>query len=261
MSMVRRTGFGLLLLGGFLLLGGCASQLDRIETGIQTNRDEISRLEAQNKHLQQEVRTLSELVRMQHDSGDQTGAMGMAKLTQLGGRLEQVLQKLEDNAEFMRNLSARVDLLVNRSGIPTLGEYRPPSEKQQGGADLPEEGRTILDAADLDRTSGNNNLAREGYEEFLNRFDNTEAAARALYGLGDLDLDAGRFEAALARFDELLQRFPDNPRAPAALYKSRRCLLGLDRTAEAAARARRLFTEYPQAPEAALLKEELKSQD
>ncbi len=258
MTMLR--GSALLLLGcGLLLVCGCASQLDRIETGIQTNRDEISKLEAQNMHLQQEVKALGELVRMQKEAGGQTGAMGMAKLTQVNGRLDQLLQKLDDNAEFMRNLSARVDLLVSRSGIPTLGEYRPPAAGNSQDPALPEEGRTILDAADLDRNRGNNDLARSGYEEFLGKYGASEAAPRALYGLGDLELDAQNYEAALARFDELLQKFPDDSRAPAALYKSRRCLLALGRTEEAGARAQRLLQDFPQAPESALLKEDLKS--
>ncbi len=247
------------LLTGVAVLGGCASQLDRIETGIQANRDDIARLEAQNRKLQQDVTALTELVRMQDVAGDQTGAMGMAKLTQLDARLEQLLRKLDDNAEFMRNLSARVDLLVTRSGIPTLGEYRPPQPDRAASA-LPEEGRTILDAADLDRSRGNTDLARAGYEEFLQRFGETEGAARALFRLGGLEMDAGEYAKALEHFEQLLERFPDDPNAAAGLYKARRCLLELDRPDEARAMGDRLLESYPDSPEAALLKEELQGE-
>jgi len=245
-------------MGGLVvLLGGCASQLDRIETGIQANRDEMARIAAENQRTQQEVASLAELVRMQNTSGDQSGAMGVARLTQIIARLDQLQQMQEDNAEFMRNLSARVDLLVNRSGIPTLGEYRPPT-KGAAASVLPEEGRTILDAADLDRSRGNDSLARSGYEEFLQRFGDSAGAARALFRLGDMDLDAGKFGEALTRFDALLKRFPQDTNAAAALYKSRRCLLALERPAEAAARARALRDNYPGSDEAALMEKELK---
>ncbi len=248
-----------LLLTGAISSGGCASQLDRIETGLQTNRDEISRMEAENKFLLQEVQSLAALVRMQQDSGDQTGAMGMTKLTQLNARLDQLLQKLDDNAEFMRNLSARVDLLVTRSGIPTLGEYHPPAPGEQGAQDLPEEGRTILEAADLDRSQGNVELARSGYEEFLARFSGTEAAAKALFRLGDLEMDAGEPAKALSHFENLIERFPTASQVPAGLYKSRQCLLDLGRQNEAAEQEQRLLTDFPHSPEAALLRVEMES--
>ena len=62
-----------------------------------------------------------------------SSAMRLAKLVQVSTRLDQLMQKLDDNAEYMRDLSARVDLLATRQGIPTLGEYKPPSDRSAGG--------------------------------------------------------------------------------------------------------------------------------
>lgn len=236
-----------------LLGSGCAPQLDRIETSVQANRDEIGRLQAENKLLLQEVRALASLLRLEKETGGQSSALNVAKLTQVSGRLDQLMKKLDDNAEYMRNLSARVDLLVSRSGIPTLGEYRPPVRGDDGALELPEEGRTILEAADLDRSSGNTGLARQGYEEFLAKYGRTEAADDALYRLGDLDLGDGEHQAALERFDDLLARFPGSDWTAAALFKSHECLLALGRKDEAAARARLLIENHPGSPEAAML--------
>ncbi|MFH2052342.1 MAG: tetratricopeptide repeat protein [bacterium] len=243
----------LTVLAVVLLGSGCAPQLDRIETSVQANRDEIARLQAENKLLLQEVQALASLLRLERETGDQSAALKVAKLTQVSGRLDQLMQKLDDNAEYMRNLSARVDLLVTRSGIPTLGEYRPPARGGDGAVELPEEGRTILEAADLDRSSGNTGLARLGYEEFLEKYGRTEAADDALYRLGDMDLADGEHASALERFDDLLARFPASEWVPAALFKSRECLLGLGREDEAAARARLLIENHPGSTEAAML--------
>ena len=150
-----------------MLVAGCAPQLDRMEIAILENRNEISKLEVQNQRMMQEVEALGQLLRMDRNAGNESSAMRLAKLSQVSTRLDQLLQKLDDNAEYMRDLSARVDLLATRQGIPTLGEYRPPSASDVSGETLPEEGRSILEQAELDRNRGNIELAEEGFTEFL----------------------------------------------------------------------------------------------
>ena len=231
---------------------GCAPQLDRIELGVQENRDDVAQLQAENRRLMQEVQALGQLLRMDRNVGDESSAMRLAKLEQVSVRLDQLLQRMEDNAEYMRDLSARVDLLATRSGIPTLGEYKPPVAGATAET-LPEEGRAILEAAELDRNRGNTALARSGFEEFLARYPRAEAAERAVYWLGDLDYGDGLFDAALVRFRELIDGYPGSDLRPAAMAKARSCLLELGRKEEAWTMGSRLLSEYPRSDEAAQL--------
>lgn len=240
---------------GLTLVAGCAPQLNRIEVAVQDNRDQVARMQAENKRLLLEVQALNELMRMDRNAGDETSAMRLSKLTQVSGRLDQLMQKLDDNAQYMRALSARVDLLATRQGIPTLGEYKPP-QTGAGAEAMPEEGRSIFAAAELDRTRGNNDLARQGYEEFLQRFGNSEAADDALYRLGDLAYADGDHAGAVKRFEDLIARFPDSEWLPAAMYKGRACYLALGRKQEAWKMGGELLTRFPASDEAALLKEE-----
>lgn len=241
------------------LAAGCAPQLDRIETGVQENRDDIARMQVENRRLLQEVQALGELLRMDRNAGDESSAMRLAKLEQVSVRLDQLLQRLDDNAQYMRDLSARVDLLATRSGLPTLGEYKPPVAGASAET-LPEEGRAILEAAELDRSRGNLDLARAGFEEFLDRYPRAEAADRAVYWLGDLAYGAGDNAAALARFQELIADHPTSEFRAAALYKARSCLLALGRTAEATVMGDDLLRGYPQSDEAAQLRLERQGQ-
>jgi len=153
-----------------------------------------------------------------------------------------------------------VDLLATRSGSPTLGEYKPPPSGGASVAELPEEGRSIFEAAELDRSRGNADLAKAGFEEFLERYGDSEAADDAIYWLGDLNYAAGEYSAALDRFRELEVRFPQSERVPAALYKSRTCLLELGRKEEAWTVGGDLLARYPDSAEAALLREEAPGQ-
>jgi tol-pal system protein YbgF len=234
-------------------MAGCAPQLDRIEVSVQENRDEISRLQAENKKMLQEVQALGQLLRMDRDAGDESSAMRLAKLSQLSTRLDQLMQKLDDNAEYMRDLSARVDLLATRQGIPTLGEYKPPAATSVGTETLPEEGRAIFEMAELDRNRGNVALAKSGFEEFLSKYGNSELSDDALYWLGDLSYGEGDDAAALGYFEDMLDRFPASEKVPAAMYKARACLLNLGRPDEAGTMGAALVERYPDSAEAALL--------
>jgi tol-pal system protein YbgF len=236
-----------------VLMTGCAPQLDRIEVSVQENRDEISQLQTENKRLLQETEALGQLLRMDRDAGSESSAMRLARLSQLSTQMDQLMRLLEDNAEYQRSLSARVDLLATRMGIPTLGEYKPPAASSVGTETLPEEGRSIFEVAELDRNRGNIALAKSGFEEFLAKYGNSELSDDALYWLGDLSYGEGEDAEALGYFEDMLNRFPDSERAPAALYKSRACLLKLGRPDDAAAKAEELVARYPDSNEAALL--------
>lgn len=239
-----------------LLIGGCAPQLDRIELAVQDNNDEMAQMRAENKRLQQEVQALAQLLRMESEVGDESMAMRVARLGRISDLLEQVLQSQEDNARYMRDISARVDMLATRSGVWSYN----PDAADDGSAALAEEGRSILDAAELDRTMGNTDLARAGYLEFLGKYDDSEAADKALYGLGDVEYGAGNFELGLNYFRRLLDRFPASDFAPGALYKSRSCLLSLGRKDEAWQAGGELLAKFPDSDEAALLQAEREEQ-
>jgi TolA-binding protein len=235
-----------------LLTGGCAPQLDRIEVGVQENADQIAELQAENRRLQQEMAALAQLLRMESQVGSESTAMRVARLTQISDLLEQVLRSQEDNARYMRDISARVDMLASRSGVWSYN----PDAADDGSAALAEEGRSILEAAELDRTMGNTDLARAGYMEFLEKYGQSEAADKALYGLGDVEYSAGNHELALTYFRRLVDDHPASAYAPGALHKTRSCLLNLGRQDEAWAAGGELLAKYPDSDEAALLEAE-----
>ncbi len=109
------------------LLAGCAPQLDRIELSVQESREEVATMQAESRRLRQEIASLAELMRLSADVGDENNAQRYATLSQVIGRLDQLTQKLDDNAAYMRDVSARVDMLATRVGVPTIGEFRPPA--------------------------------------------------------------------------------------------------------------------------------------
>jgi len=252
--VMTKVGAALVAAAGLSLMTACAPQLDRIELAVQENSDEMAEMRAENRRLAQDVEALSELLRLTSMSGDETSAERFARLGQVSMRLEQLLTKLDDNAAYMRDLSARVDLLATRAGIQTLGEYRPPEATGDDGiAALPEEGRSIYQAAQLDRSRGNVELAREGFEEFLERYGDSELGDDARYWLGDLSYGEQDYVDANDQYQRLLIDHPETPWAAAALLKRGYCLQELDRGEESREVFELLVERFPDSNEAALV--------
>ena len=257
--VIARLNRALLAAGTLAVLGGCAPQLDRIEARLDQSAEDMARLRGDQQQIRQEMAALTNLLRVDQDVTVESDAARTARLAQLSRQLEQLMQKLDDNTEFMRSLSARVDLLATRAGVPTLGEYRPATtDAPPPGLDpLPEEGRAIFQAAQLDRNRGNEQLARDGFREFLDRYPRSELADDALYWLGDLAYGDGDNAEALRYFQQLGQSFPASEKVPAGLLKSSYCLEGLGRDDEARRQLELLVEAYPESPEAALAQERL----
>ncbi|MHB8078948.1 MAG: tetratricopeptide repeat protein [Candidatus Krumholzibacteriia bacterium] len=241
------------LAAGLLALAGCAPQFDRIEEGVLRNGQEIERLQREQALLRQQVEAIDSLLRFDQDAGKTADARGSAKLGHLSQKIDQLIQKLDDNASFTRNLSARVDLLATRAGVPPLGA---PAGAAAAG-ELPEEGRALFQAALRDRSRGETDLARQGFREFLDRHGQSELADDARYWLAELDYADGRFAEALAGFQSLLAAFPATELAPAAELKIGYCQFSLGQEAQARETLARLIASHPDAEEAALARERL----
>lgn len=245
------------LAGWALFLAGCAPQFDRIEEGVIRNGRAIEDLQREQVLLRQQVDSIDALLRLDQDVGMQTDARGSAKLGHLTQQIDQLMQKLDDNAAFMRSLSARVDLLATRAGVPPLGEARSgPAAMVTSGA-LPEEGLAIYQAALRDRSRGEADLARQGFKEFLSRYGQSELADDAAYWLAELDYAEGRYAEALGAFEGVLARYPGSELAPAVELKAAYCLLASGQEEEGRRALQRLIDRHPQAEEAGLARERL----
>jgi len=243
----------LILVGaGLLALSGCAPQFDRIEEAVLRNGQEIERLQREQTLLRQQVEAIDTLLRFDQDAGMTADARGSAKLGHLSQKIDQLIQKLDDNASFTRNLSARVDLLTTRAGVSPLGA--------PAAGELPEEGRAVFRAALRDRSRGESELARQGFRDFLERHGQSELSDDARYWLAELDYADGRHAAALTAFQSLLATWPATELAPAAELKIGYCQFALGQEAQARETLARLIDRHPDAEEAALARERLAGQ-
>jgi tol-pal system protein YbgF len=244
----------ILLFVALMATVGCSAQFEHIESAVDRNGEEIVAVQDQQRVIQQEVESIGRLLRADDDSGLQLDARLLSRIGQLETSIEQLVRLQEDNGQYMRNLSARVDLLTTRLGVPTLGEFKTieTDENEDDLTILPEEGQAIFDAAVLDRSRGNEDVAEQGFTEFLERYSRSELADEALYWLAEMTYARGDYTAALVHFDVLLSEYPEAEVRPDALMKAFYCHQELGQTDQAQTRLALLQTEFPDSEQAAL---------
>lgn len=238
----------------FVALAGCSPQFAGIESSVDRNGEEIARMRDDQMLIRQELESISRLLKADNGSGENQDVRVQTRLAQLDRKIEQLLRLQQDNAEYVRGLSARVDLLTTRLGVPTIGEYKTVDDDPAGdGLDvLPEEGQSLFDAAKLDRNRGNDDLAREGFNDFLTRYPRSELADEALYWLGEMAYARGDYAEALDKLGLLVAEHPQSMLRADALMKQIFCHQGLGQNDRAQEMLLRLQTEFPDSEQAAL---------
>ncbi len=245
------------LLPALLLAAGCTPQFEHIESAVERNRVEIQQVRDEQRVILQEVESVNSLLRSDQGTGVESTAILQVKISQLLGKLDRIDRKLDDNNEFMRNLSARVDLLATRLGLPTLGEFKTVGDTANDLDALPEEGRALFNAAMLDRDRGNAGAAAEGFDDFLDRYGRSELADDARYWLGEMAYANGDYDSALAHLQVVIDGPHDADRRPDALLKAVYAAQAQGTDAQAQDLFTRLQTDYPDSEQAALAAAEL----
>ncbi len=172
------------------------------------------------------------------------------------------LHRTQD-AERVAQLAASVDQLRARidaieSGITPIGNAADSSV-----ALPPAEAAALFRQAYLDVTRGNFELAREGFEQFLQEAGASPLRDDAFYWLGECHFAATRYAEALAAYRGVLLASGDGTGdqdylAP-ALLRIGLCEMELEQPGAARATFQRILDEFPGSEEARVAAEHLQS--
>ncbi len=241
---------------------GCAKQLQRIET----RTDEIATIQAR---LAAEQRELAEVV----DRLDERDAEREAELVERRAELEYQLRALDrvvrqldaraqEQQELLQRISAALDLLTRRSTAeaPTPVEAVPTDTTTAPVVSTPaleSPGQDVFDAAFDDYTGGRYTLARDGFQEVLDRFADSELADDARYWVAETHYAEGDHATAREGFAEVVQRWPRSDVVPPALLKLAYSALELGETDAARSTLQRLVDQHPDSDEALIAEHRL----
>jgi tol-pal system protein YbgF len=244
--------------------------------GGQAASKEIVRLQADMTLLQQQVRdlqksfdaqsaVLQKLVEQLTDqvnilkrsvedvkgSNQQTQAAVSSRVESLGGQFSAVNSSLDLVLERMAKLSQQ--LAETKAKVEVL-DTPPPSAPPRIGPPSPEE---LYNAAFGDLNKANYDLARQGFEEYLKNYPDTELSDNAQYWVGESFYIQRRFNEAIQGFDKVLTDYAKGDKAPAAALKKGYSLLETKKNDAGIRELRLLIQKYPNSDSAQLAKDRL----
>jgi tol-pal system protein YbgF len=232
-----------------LLFSGCATRREIVRL-----KNQADFLENSNRRLEERTARLDSLLREQIESSNRLRADISTTLSEMDERMEIVESKLVDLGDRFPELSRKVEQVKRE--MSTQKDSTAASDS--GGVKVSVDPKQLYDAAYLDLTKGNYDVAITGFSNYLKYFPETEQAANAQYWLGECYYAKKNYTKAAIEFHKVLEDYSTGTKVPSALYKLGLSLIELKSVVEAEKYLQELVDKYPNTQEAKLAEEKLK---
>ena len=227
----------------------------------QQVRDLQKSFDTQNAVLQKLVEQLADqlnLVKKGADevkaSNQQTLATVSAKVESVSGQfstvhssLDLVLERMSKLSQQLAEAKAKAEVLDTPEAHGVATTTAPPSPEQ------------LYNAAYGDFIKGNYDLAKQGFEEYLKNYPDTELSDNAQYWIGECNYVQRKYSLAVQEFDKVVQNYPKGDKVPAAILKKGYSLLESKNTDAGVRELRLLLQKYPSSDAAQLARDRLNS--
>jgi len=180
--------------------------------------------------------------------------------------LQQAVSELSNNLQRMQSQMDDMKRLLQAVQTPVA----PPQPGQGGnagaGPGAPSSDKPTMSAGDAyqaaltDYRSNKNDLAIQGFTDFLHWYPNDRLAPNAQFYIGMVHYNQKNYEQAVKDFDDVLEHYTQNFKTEEAmLYKARSLVQIQGRRSEGATEYKQLIKEYPKSDNAKTACDELKN--
>ena len=114
-------------------------------------------------------------------------------------------------------------------------------------------------SAYADFSKGNYPLAVQGFEEYAQRYADTELADNAMYWIGECNFSQGSYKSAVEAFDAMLEKYPQSDKAAAANLKKALAFVQLNQIGQGIEQLRFVTSTDPGTDEARIAADRLQS--
>jgi len=239
-----------------LFLYGCASRKDiaQFKDDMVYIRMRLDALQSENQKMKTMIEDVNKSIVDLTEGSYRTKADLIAEMSSLKDRTQFLQSLLDDTGDRMSKLLHSVEkkassIPVTVSSPDTLSQNAD-STQTKSVADL--DPKELYDAAYLDLSRSDYDLALQGFQEYLRTFPNSEYADNAQYWIGEIYYVKGSYERSFNEFSKVNIDYPEGDKVPASLLKMGYCLINLDDKAGARRYLNMVLQNYPNSPEADL---------
>jgi tol-pal system protein YbgF len=218
-----------------------------------SSKEEVARL---NENLTKQVATL---LRANADVGAKFDEM-IREMQALAGKLEDANRRLaqvsQQIAEAQSRLGAGGGAPAPMSGAPpTSSSVNIPAPATSGRAPSPSD---LFTQATADYQRGQYDLARQGFEEYVETYPKTDLSDDALYWAGECWAAQKKPKEAIAAWERLFTAYPQSDKSASAHLKKALSHLELNEKAQAIVQLQFVVHEYPGSDEAKSARQRLR---
>lgn len=248
-----------------LFISSCATRKE-----IVRFKEDMSYLRIQTESLRQEneeiKRMLQELGKNFNDLQNETRRTKADLLTEIGNIKSQsqvIDSKLEDNTYRMSHFLQKAESITNP---PATQQDSLNNASSQDKPVYPAAPKNDLDplelynAAYLDLSKGNHQLALQGFQQFLTKFPQSDLADNAQYWMGEVYYAKKDNQKAIEEFKKVIENFPKADKVAAAFLKIGYCYFNLGDQTTGKKYLRIVVERFPNSEEARLARSRLQTE-
>lgn len=244
-----------------LLISGCATRKEIVHF-----KEDMVYLRIQSEILRKEnediKKMLAEMVKNVNELKDETRRTKADLLTEidnLKSKSQVIDSKLEDTtyrmSHFLQRAETKIPPAAPQDSLDNTASQDRPADQPIQQKDF--DPLAVYNAAYLDLSRGNYQLALQGFQQFLDNFPRSELADNAQYWMGEVYYAQKENYKAIEEFKKVIENFPKGDKVAAALLKIGYCHFNLGDQATGKKYLRIVIERFPNSEEARLARSRL----
>lgn len=226
-----------------------------VESKEQTLRSQSAGLRVEIESMRQQIGQLNGrieeiefLVKQDKQALEEAGKTRGSDLEQIKSDLLQIDNRIARVEQYLDLGSAAKPVMPKTTAAP------PPSTPS------PKEGlteETLYNKAKAAFDAGNLDVAREGFQELIDRYPNSKNADNAQFWIGEIYYREKWYEKAIVEYQKVVEKYPNGNKVKSALLKQGYAFLNIGDKSNARIILKELISKYPDSNEAQIANRKL----
>jgi tol-pal system protein YbgF len=208
---------------------------------IEELREEIRVLNGKLEEIDYELKQQQKAVEITEKKGESSSD----RLAEITAKNEERIARIEQYLNFESSAKTA------RAGHETAAGSQAMARKDSSEQELYTQGKQAFDQGDAD-------LARERFQELIERYPKSENADNAQFWIGEIYYREKWYEKAILEYQKVIENYPKGNKVPSALLKQGLAFSNLGDKANARLILEELIKKYPNSNEAKIAGEKLK---